>query len=169
MNEDKHIPVLLEETLDSLHIKSLGLYIDATVGAGGHSAEILKRGGNVLGLDTDNSMLEIAREKLEKSCPTVDAKNRPSFKLIHANFRQIKDVATKEGFSPANGILFDLGVSSVHFDDMNRGFSFKNPDAELDMRLDRENLQLKASDLVNSLRLDKLRNCGGFFTCWKIF
>ena len=142
MNENKvHIPVLLKETIDLLHIKNQGLYIDATVGAAGHSIEIIKKGGRVFGLDTDPVMLAIAQENLLKSCPTPD-ESRTHFKLLNRNFAKLGDVARKENFYPVDGVLMDLGISSVHFDDMNRGFSFKNPDAPLDMRLTRTNKEL---------------------------
>ncbi|MEK7526606.1 MAG: 16S rRNA (cytosine(1402)-N(4))-methyltransferase RsmH [Patescibacteria group bacterium] len=153
MNE-KHIPVLLKKVIELLHIKNQGLYIDATLGAGGHSYEILTHGGNVLGLDIDPKMLEIAQKRLE-TCPTVD-ESRPTFKLINANFSTLLETAKKNNFYPTDGILLDLGISSVHFDDMDRGFSFKNPDAQLDMRLNPDKQGVKASDLVNSLHVDQL-------------
>ena len=153
MNE-KHIPVLLKKVIELLHIENQGLYVDGTTGAGGHAYEILTHGGNVLGLDIDQKMLEIAQKRLE-TCPTVD-ESRPTFKLINANFSTLLETAKKNNFYPTDGILLDLGISSVHFDDMNRGFSFKNPDAQLDMRLDPDKQGVKASDLVNSLHVDQL-------------
>ncbi len=155
MNEDSyHKPVLLKEVIQNLHIKNQGLYIDATTGAGGHSYHIIKHGGKVLGLDTDPKMLTIAQKVLE-TCPTVD-ESGPSFKLVNANFSKLMDVATENGFNPADGILMDLGISSVHFDDMERGFSFKNPDAPLDMRLDPQTQGVSAADFLNSLNINQL-------------
>lgn len=142
-----HESVLLKEACENLHIRSGGKYIDATLGAGGHTREILRLGGEVLGLDTDQSMLEVATRNLKDKALNPAC---PSFKLINANFRNIDTVAHKEGFYPVDGILMDLGVSSLHFDDESRGFSFRYPDAELDMRLD-QSLGVKAKDLSNSL------------------
>ncbi len=158
MTEDNyHKPVLLLEVIELLHIESQGLFIDATVGAGGHSAEIVKAGGNVLGLDMDPTMLKFAEEKLLNTCPTPDF-SRTKFKLITANFAKIAEIAKREAFYPVDGVLMDLGVSSIHFDDSQRGFSFKNPDAPLDMRLDPQHQGVTAADLVNSLDVNQLTN-----------
>lgn len=140
-----HEPVLLNETCENLHITRKGKFIDATLGAAGHTIEILRRGGQVLGLDQDESMLEIAEENLKDFC----AKHAcPSFKLIHSNFNNIDVVAKNNNFPSVDGILMDLGVSSIHFDDKSRGFSFRYPDADLDMRLDFSKA-LKAKDILN--------------------
>jgi len=150
-----HEPVLVNEVIEFLHISSHERYIDATVGAGGHSIEIVKRNGKLLGLDTDTTMLEIAQKRLEEACPPSDSVGW-RFKLIHSNFRHIKKVATENQFIPVSGILFDLGVSNFHFLSDTRGFSFKFPEALLDMRLDESTQALKASDLLNTLRPDQL-------------
>lgn len=147
-----HEPVLLKETCENLHIKAGEKYIDATLGAGGHTREILKLGGEVLGIDQDKSMIEIAYDNLK------DIKEAcPSFKLVYGNFKDIDLLAHENGFYPVAGILMDLGVSSFHFDDRERGFSFRFPDAELDMRLDKS-LGVKASDLLNVLPEVELTN-----------
>lgn len=146
-----HEPVLLSEVIESLHIKNQGRYIDATLGAGGYTKEISKNGGIVLGMDADNSMLTIARENLKGAEAT----------LVNGNFRDIKRIATENGFTEVDGIVFDLGVSNVHFSDMERGFSFKNPGADLDMRLNPSTQQVKASDLLNMLRIDQLSQMFG--------
>lgn len=147
----QHEPVLLKEVIYSLHIKNQGRYIDATLGAGGYTKEMSENGGIVLGIDADESMLEIAREKLKG----FDAK------LVNGNFRDIKRIALENGFTGVDGIVFDLGVSNVHFSDMNRGFSFRNPEADLDMRLNPHSQQVKASDLLNMLRVDQLTEMFG--------
>lgn len=149
-----HEPVLVGEVIDLLHIQNQAYYIDATVGAGGHSCEIIKRGGRVLGIDADESMLKLANEKLT-ACPSPDSVGG-SFTLVHGNFSQIAHIANENGFAQVDGILIDLGISNVHFSDAQRGFSFSDPTAELDMRLDPQMQQVKASDLLNSLREDQL-------------
>ena len=144
-----HEPVLVNEVIKYLHIESGKKYIDATVGAGGHSAEILKAGGEVLGLDQDKNMLEIAQKNLESlACP--------NFKLINTNFTKLTQIATENGFEKVSGILFDLGLSSLHYQWDDRGFSFNHPGAPLDMRLNRDS-GLTAADLLNSLRQDQLQ------------
>lgn len=148
---------MVHEVLESLHIDSKShfdnqaRYIDATVGAGGHTLEIAKRGGLVLGLDADPKMLEIAKKNLEDNHLPAQ-----SFRLRLGNFRDIGVIAQKEGFVDVDGILFDLGVSSIHFLEDNRGFSFKDKEASLDMRLNQASQGLKAADLVNTLRGDQL-------------
>ncbi len=154
-----HEPVLTHEVVDLLHIQSQAKYIDATVGAGGHSCEIIKRGGRVLGIDADNDMLTLAREKLE-ACPSPDSVGG-SFTLVHGNFSNITSYAKENDFSDADGILIDLGISNVHFLQSDRGFSFSDPQAQLDMRLDPHLQQVKASDLLNSLREDQLKDLFG--------
>ena len=149
---NQHEPVLLKEVIDFLHIKRALEYIDATLGTGGHSLEIIKRGGRVLGIDADESMLEIARKRLE---------GKGDFKLVHGNFKDIAKIAEANGFGKVNGILFDLGVSNVHFKTRGRGFSFIDESSPLDMRLDPENQRVTAADLVNALREDQLEEMFG--------
>ena len=136
-----HTSVLLKESVDSLHIQNGAKYIDATLGAGGHTEEILRRGGLVLGIEADPKMLEIARKRVGEACPT----------LFLGNFRDIASIAHEHGFEKVSGVLFDLGISSVHLDSDPRGFSFRNPNASLDMRLNTEAQGVTAADLLNSL------------------
>lgn len=143
----KHEPVLLKEVIDLLHIENQAKFIDATLGAGGYSREICKKGGVVLGIDADEGMIVFCQKDL-KDLPV---------KTSHANFRDIKRVARQNGFGEVDGIVFDLGISNVHLSDEKRGFSFKNPRASLDMRIDPTSQSLKASDLLNLLRVDHLR------------
>jgi len=143
----KHEPVLLEEIIRYLHIKNQGKYIDATLGAGGYTKTILNAGGEVLGIDADESMLEIARQNIRST----------HAKLVNGNFKDIGKIAKENGFISVDGIVFDLGVSNIHFMDEKRGFSFRNPDANLDMRLDLKSQSLRASDLLNALREDQLK------------
>ncbi len=145
-----HETVMGEAAVAALHIKNQAFYIDGTLGTGGHSLEILKAGGKVLGIDTDPEMVAIARKRLEKE---FDSK---SFKLVNGNFIDIDKIAKENNWLPVSGILLDLGVSNLHLKDMERGFSFANPEAPLDMRLNRETQGVSAADLLNVLREDQL-------------
>lgn len=155
-----HESVMTQEVIDflnlrgSMHIKKQALYIDATVGTGGHAVEIVKNGGKVLGIDLDPKMLEIAQNRLNEACPGFEKDE--CFKLVHGNFIDIDKIAANAGFTKVDGIVLDLGVSNIHLTGEYRGFSFREPEAPLDMRLDTENQAVKASDLLNVLREDQL-------------
>src|SRR5579863_8488833 len=126
-----------------LAIKPGGLYVDATVGLGGHSIEIARRlgdGGRLVGLDRDAQALEIARGRLAEFGDKVT--------LVHANFSQIGEVFAERRLPPADGVLADLGVSSMQLDLGERGFSFRAK-GPLDMRMDRS-MEETASDIVNT-------------------
>ncbi len=146
--DNYHESVMTREVIENLHIKSQAKYIDATLGTAGHTLEIAKQGGSVLGIEADPEMLAIAKKRLEDTCPTP--------KLVLGNFIDIDKIAHKEGFEKVSGILFDLGVSNIHLTDTSRGFSFGNSEADLDMRLNPEAQGVKASDLLNLLRKDQL-------------
>jgi 16S rRNA (cytosine1402-N4)-methyltransferase len=144
-----HQPVLLGEIIDALSPKSGGIYLDGTVGAGGHSAAILKASspkGRLLGLDVDPNALTLAEQAL------APFNNR--FQLIKANFGEMEIITRQAGFFPCDGILLDLGVSSIQLDQSDRGFSFRS-DGPLDMRMDPE-LPENAADLVNNLPAEEL-------------
>lgn len=148
-----HKPVLLNEVLEGLHIYKSGVYVDGTLGAGGHSVEIVKRGGFVLGIDEDPIMAQFAGGELEKT-------KQKNFKIINDNFVNIDRIAEENGIEAIDGALLDLGISSVHLDTVARGFSFKRLEEPLDMRL--SPLQgVAAYDLVNGLRQDQLRELFG--------
>lgn len=135
--------MLVEETIHWLAINPRGLYVDATVGLGGHSIEIARRlgaGGQLIGLDRDTQALGIARSRLAEFGDKVS--------LVHANFSQIGEVFAERGLPPADGVLADLGVSSMQLDLGERGFSFRAA-GPLDMRMDRES-DVTASDIVNT-------------------
>ena len=138
-----HRPVLLEETLKYLVPERGGLFVDCTVGLGGHSEAVLKSSPNtrVLGLDLDPSALEYSRQRL--------APFGKRFHAVQANFRKVETVLREAGESDAAGILVDLGVSSLQFDSPERGFSFRF-DAPLDMRMD-PTTGPTASDLLQHL------------------
>jgi len=141
----KHKSVLLKETIEALKIKRDGKYIDATLGLGGHSLEICKRGAMVLGIEWDQEALNIARERLS-SCSNVF--------LSKGNFKNIDVIAEQNGFVPTDGILFDLGVSSLQLE-KGLGFSFQR-DEELDMRMDPQSQGVTALDLLNILNENEL-------------
>ena len=144
-----HIPVLLEETLQVLTPVPGGVYIDATLGGGGHAAAILKASaptGRLLGLDADPRAIERVQKRLAPFGPRAT--------LMQANFRRIADIARQNGFSQADGILFDLGVSSYQFDVADQGFSFSR-EGPLDMRMD-PTTGPSAADIVNTLDAEDL-------------
>lgn len=125
-----HIPVMLKETVDAIHPVSGGKYIDATLGGGGHSSEILKRSGpdgRLLGIDRDPDAVSRCRESLRSF--------GSRFTAVHSDFSNIADIAAQNGFTEIDGIIMDLGVSSYQLDEPERGFSFAE-DGPLDMRMD---------------------------------
>lgn len=136
----EHISVLLEESIQSLHVIHGGRYIDATLGLGGHSKKILELGGVVLGIDADRHMISLAEERLKPYCPT----------LVCGNFSDIEKIARTNSFEPVDGILFDLGISNAHYETLGRGFSFRKGSEPLDMRLSVEQ-GVTAAVLMNSL------------------
>lgn len=146
-----HTPVLMREVIDGLAIVPGGRYIDATVGGGGHGWEIVKLGGVLLGIDADPDALEFARQKFETESKTEN------WKLVQGNFRDIEKIAQKTGFTQVNGILFDLGVSSFQLDNPQKGFSYKDPETPIDLRLDSSQGQTGA-DLLNGLSESELED-----------
>lgn len=145
-NEYRHIPVLLHECLENLAIKRGGIYVDATLGGAGHSYEIAKRigvDGLLIGIDQDDVALLAARQKLG----TIPADSRPELALLKGNFSQLDDLLVSQAISGIDGILFDLGVSSVQIDTPGRGFSFKE-DCPLDMRMNPRDTPMSAHDVV---------------------
>lgn len=147
-NDSYHEPVMVREVTQALQVSGpQSRIIDATIGTGGHSLEILEHGGMVLGIDSDKEILAIAGTRL--------AKYSGQIKLTRGNFKDI-DLLVSDEFRQVDGILFDLGVTNLHLMDFNRGFSFSRPDEELDMRLDKEIQGVNAADLLNTLRPDHL-------------
>jgi 16S rRNA (cytosine1402-N4)-methyltransferase len=126
----QHTPVMVQEVLDALRVKPQGSYIDCTIGLGGHSLAILGAASpspRVLGIDLDANALEIARRRLEAYQDRVV--------LAQGSFAELEAIAGAHGFVPADGVLFDLGLSSLQVDTAGRGFSFQR-EARLDMRFD---------------------------------
>lgn len=160
MTETYHIPVLLDECMEHLDIKPNGVYIDLTMGGGGHTSEILRRlgaEGRLYSLDQD---------------PDAEA-NAPDderFTFVASNFRFVRGNIRLRGVEGVDGILADLGVSSHHFDAKHRGFSFRG-DAPLDMRMNTR-AKVTAADIVNSYTNDALSKIfaeyGELDTTWKI-
>lgn len=148
VNNFQHIPVLLEEVIDGLKVSAGNKYIDGTIGGGGHSLEILKRGGIVLGIDQDPDAVEAVSKKLEKEIKSGQ------LKVVSGNFSEIKDLASGNGFGQVDGILLDLGVSSYQLDNSGRGFSIRH-DEKLDMRMDK-NGTLSAYEVVNKYPFERL-------------
>ena len=143
-----HIPVLLNEVIKSFFIKPDKKYIDCTMGGGGHTENILKKGGTVLAIDQDDDAINEASKKLKAYIDT----NR--LVIQKSNFKNLKEIAVKNNFLNVDGILFDLGVSTHQLEEKERGFSF-NSDALLDMLMDK-NQTVRASDLVNGLNKGEL-------------
>lgn len=139
--EFSHKSVLLDETIDSLNIKSDGIYVDCTAGGGGHSSEIAKRldKGLLIAIDRDPDAIEVLHERLDIY---------PCVRIVHDNFSNLKKILEDLNVEKVDGILADLGVSSHQLDKAERGFSFHN-DAPLDMRMSKQGLT--AADLVNTL------------------
>lgn len=146
-----HVPVLLDECIEGLEIKSGGIYIDGTIGGAGHSKEIAKLmgpDGILIGIDQDINAINAARERLEAYGDRV--------KLVNDNFKNIKSIVHGLGIDKVDGILLDLGVSSHQLDEGERGFSYMK-DAALDMRMDRKN-PLTAEAIVNEWSEDEIHN-----------
>lgn len=138
----RHEPVMLREVVDGLAVRPGGRYVDATVGLGGHAAATIaaaQPGGRLLGIDRDPAALAIARERL---APFGDA-----VLLVRGAFEDVAEICAAHGFAPVDGILFDLGVSSLQLDQPGRGFSFQR-DEPLDMRMDPD-APVTAADIVN--------------------
>ncbi|HUK49169.1 MAG TPA: 16S rRNA (cytosine(1402)-N(4))-methyltransferase, partial [Terriglobales bacterium] len=152
-----HVPVLLKEAIDFLAVRRGGTYIDATVGLGGHSLEIARRlgaPGHLIGLDKDPAALEIAQKKLtgEDARRSIDSgESWPEITLLHSSFTEIAERCQKQS---ADGILADLGVSSLQLENAARGFSFQ-AEGPLDMRMNPLS-ELTAEQVVNHFDERKL-------------
>ena len=148
MSDGKHISVLLNECIDNLNIKADGIYVDGTMGMGGHSFEIASRltTGRLICIDRDPVAIERAGKRLAPFGDKVT--------VVHGNFSDTSEILDGLGITGVDGMLFDLGVSSPQLDEIERGFSYMG-DAPLDMRMNSEDA-LKASDIVNTYSEDSL-------------
>ena len=141
----EHVPVLLKEAVDGLAVKKGGRYVDGTFGRGGHSREIVRRGGEVLGIDRDEAAVAAAG----------------GLKVVKGNHGDLERIVNENGWECVDGILLDLGVSSPQLDEAGRGFSFLR-DGPLDMRMDRSG-GVTAADLVNFGSAERLEE---IFRAW---
>lgn len=147
--EFKHKSVLLDETIESLNIKPNGIYVDGTLGGGGHSYEIAKRltdGGRLIGIDQDEDAIRAAKERLSEFADRVT--------IVRDNYCNMPKVLDELGVSKVDGILLDIGVSSYQLDEAERGFTYKQ-DAPLDMRMDQRQNKT-AADVVNNYSENEL-------------
>lgn len=150
----KHYSVLKNEVIEGLNINPEGIFVDATLGYGGHSEEILKRlrRGFLFAFDQDEDAISFGQKRLSKVSN--------NFKIIYSNFSNLKEKLKEENTEKVDGIIFDLGLSSPQIDEADRGFTFMH-DAPLDMRMDK-NSKLTAKDVINNYKIEELINI--FFT-----
>ena len=144
-----HIPVMSAEILSYLEIESDGIYIDGTIGPGGHATSILNnlgKHGKLIGIDRDEEALKICNENFSSSSPLLS--------LHHSSYNKLDTILSKEGISYVNGIILDLGLSSNQLNSERRGFSYRS-EGNLDMRFDYTSGE-KASDIIKNNSIDKL-------------
>lgn len=142
--EFRHKSVLLRETMEYLKINPDGIYVDGTLGGGGHAYEICRRlspKGKLIGIDQDEDAVRAAAGRLSEFEDRIE--------IVRSNYRQMPEVLSKRGIRQVDGILLDLGVSSYQLDDPERGFAYRMEDAPLDMRMDKRQ-RLTAKDIVNT-------------------
>ena len=146
----KHYSVMLKEAIEGLNIKENGIYVDATLGYGGHSSEILKKLtiGQLYSFDQDEEAIEYSKKRLLEI--------GDNFTIIYSNFVNMKEKLYEQGITKVDGILFDLGLSSPQIDNKERGFTFME-DAPLDMRMDKSN-SIDAKHIVNNYTIEELAN-----------
>jgi len=144
----EHIPVLLEKSIDGLKIKPAGIYVDGTLGRGGHTLEIVKKlkTGKLVAIDCDTEAIKETKKKLSGY--------KDKITYIHGNFKDTAQLLKNINITSIDGAIFDLGVSSPQLDDKSRGFSYQT-DARLDMRMDKSQ-SVRAYDLVNTLNEEDL-------------
>lgn len=142
--EFKHKSVLLKETIEYLNIEPNGIYVDGTLGGGGHAYEICKHlssEGKFIGIDQDEDAIKAASKRLSEF--------EDKLQIIRGNYNQMREILAENGIYKVDGIVLDLGVSSYQLDDPKRGFTYRVEDAPLDMRMDKR-VKTTAKDLVNT-------------------
>lgn len=144
-----HTPVISTETIELLDVQNGKIYVDGTLGHGGHSLKILEKGGIVYGIDQDPKNLEIATNRIKK------AGFDNLFFPIHGNFNQLEEIVSNKIGQKIDGLIVDLGLSQNQQTGQGRGFSF-NDETSLDMRLDPENQELTAENIINTCDYDEL-------------
>jgi len=153
MGEMEHVPVLLKETVDGLAVKPGGRYVDGTFGRGGHAREIVRKGGEVLGIDRDEAAVAAGRG--------MEVELEGVLRVVRGNHGDLERIANENGWESVDGVLLDLGVSSPQLDEAGRGFSFLR-EGPLDMRMDRSGGRT-AADLVNFESAERLEE---IFRAW---
>ena len=155
----EHVPVLLKEVVEALAVRPGGRYVDCTLGAGGHAEAILEAAspdGELLGIDLDPEALATARQRLARFSAEGGSASGGGERVtfVEGNFSQVGDLCRERGFAPVQGILFDLGLSSLQLEEESRGFSFQR-EGPLDMRFSPFQ-ELTAADIVNTYREEDL-------------
>ncbi len=142
-----HIPVLLNEVLDALKVKAGGIYLDGTLGGGGHSSAIMKAGGRLIATDRDDEAIAESKKRFQSEGLT-------DYTIVKSNFKKAKKVLDELGIDEIDGALLDLGISSHQIDEPTRGFSYRF-DGKLDMRMDTES-DLTAYEVINEYKEEEL-------------
>ena len=142
----KHTPVYKEEFLKALNVVAGGKYIDATYGQGGYTQALVDAGAHVLALDADKRQVELAAQSFDPEKAVI----------VHGNYAQLEELAAEHSFYPVDGVIFDLGLSFEQMMNAKRGFSYKNTEDPLDMRLDAEEDTATAQQLLSKKNEDEL-------------
>lgn len=153
-----HIPALFKQSIDALDIHASGIYVDCTLGGGGHTRGILRRLSEVCDGDSDGGRLlsfDQDMEAIERALSDEDLSGNTRLTLVHGNFRYLRNFLRYYGAARVDGILADLGVSFHHFDDPGRGFSFRWDEGALDMRMNRE-AKMSAATLIADATAERL-------------
>ena len=148
-NKQWHKSVLLKEAIKLLKVVPGGRYVDATLGTGGYSQEILKKGGRLLSIDLDPEMIKLTKQRFKNL-------SGDSWEIVQDNFINIGKICKEKNHLPLQGVIFDLGISSLHYKDLKRGFSFKG-EGKLDMRLDPKQ-KITAAAILEQISKEELEN-----------